>query len=84
MVFHNSIWSFDCYLSVRVIASTNLFVNFHIRGVNKGSSWEIIKTYVGDDTGIQFNITEFGQIQYTTPDYTSFTSIVFKWRALVN
>ena len=84
LVFHNSIWSFDCYLSVRVIASTNLFVNFHIRGVNKGSSCEIIKTYVGDDTGIQFNITEFGQIQYTTPDYTSFTSIVFKWRALVN
>ena len=84
LVFHNSVWSFDCYLSVRVIASTNLFVNFHIRGVNKGSSWEIIKTYVGDDTGIQFNITDFGQIQYTTPDYTDFTSIVFKWRALVN
>ena len=84
LVFHNSVWSFDCYLSVRVIASTNLFVNFHIRGVNKGDSWEIIKTYVGDDTGIQFNITDFGQIQYTTPDYTDFTSIVFKWRALVN
>jgi hypothetical protein len=84
MIFNNSVWGFDCYLSVRIEASTNLFVNFHIRGVNKNSSWEIIKTYVGDDTGIQFNITDFGQIQYTTPNYTSFTSIVFKWRALVN
>jgi hypothetical protein len=84
LVFDNSVWGFDCYLSVRVTASTNLFVNFHIRGVNKGNSWEIIKTYVGDDTGIQFNITEFGQLQYTTPNYTTFSSVVFKWRALVN
>jgi hypothetical protein len=84
LIFDNSVWGFDCYLSVRIAASTDLFVNFHIRGVNKGNSWEIIKTYVGDDTGIQFNITDFGQVQYTTPNYTDFSSVVFKWRALVN
>lgn len=84
LIFDTLVWGFDCYLAVQISASTNSYVNFHIRGVNKISTWEIIKTYVGDDTGIQFNITDFGQIQYTTPHYHDFTSIVFKWRALVN
>jgi len=59
-------------------------VNFHIRGVNKGGSWEIIKTYVGDDTGIEFEITNSGKLQYTTPNYSNFVSGTFKWRAFVN
>lgn len=84
LVFDYSVWGFDCYVSTRIMASTNLYVNFHIRGVNKNNSWEIITTYVGDDTGIQFNITDFGQIEYTTPNYNGFTDLVFKWRAFVN
>lgn len=81
--FDSSVCGFDCYLTAKLTATSNLYVNFHIRGVNKDSSWEIVKTYVGDDTGIQFNITEFGQLQYTTPTYTGFVSLVFRWRALV-
>ncbi|NDH07439.1 hypothetical protein EBX93_16225, partial [bacterium] len=53
-LFFSSVWGFDCYLTARVVATVNLYAHFHIRGVNKGSSWEIIKTYVGDDTGIEF------------------------------
>jgi hypothetical protein len=86
LVFDSSVWSFDIYFSARIIftTSSNMYSNFHIRGVNKISTWEIIKTYVGDDTGIQFNITDFGQIQYTTPNFSNIDSITFKWRALVN
>ena len=86
LVFDNSVWSFDIYLCTRIIltSGTNLYSNFHIRGVNKGVDWEIIKTYVGDDTGIQFHITDFGQLQYTTPNFTNVNSITFKWRSLVN
>jgi hypothetical protein len=80
--FDSSVTGFDCYLSAKLTASTNLYVNFHIRGVNKNTLWEIVKTYVGDDTGIQFQITEFGQIQYTTPNYSGYSSLIFKWRAL--
>jgi hypothetical protein len=83
LIFDSSVCGFDCYLTAKLVSVSNLYVNFHIRGVNKDSSWEIVKTYVGDDTGIQFHITEFGQIQYTTPNYTGFTSLVFRWRALV-
>lgn len=85
LVFDNSVWSFDIYLSARILTSgTNLYSNFHIRGINKGVDWEIVKTYVGDDTGIQFHITDFGQLQYTTPNFTNVNSIIFKWRSLVN
>jgi hypothetical protein len=81
--FDSLVTGFDCYLSAKLTATTNLYVNFHIRGVNKNSNWEIVKTYVGDDTGIEFHITDFGQIQYTTPNYSGYTSLTFKWRALV-
>jgi hypothetical protein len=80
----SSYWGFDCYLTARIVATTNLYTHFHIRGVNKGTSWEIIKTYVGDDTGIEFYITTGGQLQYTTPNISGFISCIFKARALVN
>lgn len=81
--FDPAVLGFDIYLSAVLMASNNSYVNFHIRGINKSSSWEIVKTYVGDDTGIQFHITDFGQLQYTTLDYNGFVSLTFKWRALI-
>lgn len=81
--FDPSVLGFDIYLSAILDATTNLYTNFHIRGINKSITWEIVKTYVGDDTGIQFHVTDFGQIQYTTPNYSGFVSLIFKWRALV-
>ncbi len=82
--FSSLVWGFDCYLTARVVATTNLYTHFHIRGVNKGTDWEIIKTYVGNDTGIEFYITTGGQLQYTTPNISGFVSCTFKARALVN
>lgn len=82
--FDYTVWGFDIYLACRITASNNLYTNFHLRGVNKSGNWEIIKTYVGDDTGIEFSITSSGQLQYTTPNYNGFTSGVFRWRAFVN
>lgn len=86
LVFSSSVWGFDIYLASQLTTSnnSNLYCNFHIRGVNKRLSWEIIKSYVGDDTGIEFNITSSGQLQYTTPNYSNFTQLIFKARAFVN
>ena len=81
--FGVDVFGVDIYLSAILTATTNLYVNFHIRGVNKATSWEIVKTYVGDDTGIQFDITPLGQLRYTTQNYDGFVSLLFKWRALV-
>lgn len=83
LLFDNNVWGFDLYLTANLVATNNLYTNFHIRGINKGNEWEIVKTYVGSDTGIEFNITNFGQLQYTTPNYNGFVSLTFRWRALV-
>ena len=82
--FSSGVWAFDVYIAARLVATTNNYVNFHLRGVNKGSSWELIKGYVGDDSGINFSITNGGQIQYTCPNYAGFVSLTLRWRAFAN
>ena len=84
LIFGSEVWGVDIYLTAKITATSNLSVNFHIRAVNRGTSWEIVKTYVGDDTGIEFNMTNSGQLQYTTANYTGFSSIQFKYRAITN
>ncbi|NDC94944.1 hypothetical protein EB077_06545 [bacterium] len=78
-------WGFDCWLSAKLELASGLFyAHYHIRGVAKTSSWDIVRTYVGDDLGIDFTITPGGQVQYTTPNYTGFVNLFFKFRALAN
>ena len=79
-----NIWGFDIFLTARLNADTDLYTNYHLRGVNKIDSWEIVKTYVGDDMGIEFYITNEGEIKYTSPNFTNFISLTFKWRMFVN
>lgn len=74
---------FDCWLAAKVeLSSGSLFAHYHIRGISKESSYDIVRTYVGDDLGIDFGISSGGQIVYTTPNYNSFTSLTFRFRAL--
>ena len=82
--FGSNVWGFDVYICAKIVSEISLYSNFHLRGINKDGSWEIVKTYVGDDTGIEFEITNLGQIQYTTPEYSDFISCTYKWRAIVN
>ena len=82
--FSSNTWGFDVYLSARVIASQNLYGNYHIRGVNKGSSWVISYNLTGDNTGITFDITASGQLVYTSPSYPSFSSLIFKYKSITN
>lgn len=84
LVFAANITGVDIYLTTKITATSNLATNFHIRGINRGSSWEIVKTYVGDDIGIEFNMTNSGQLQYTTQNYTGATQILFKYKAFTN
>lgn len=90
---NNNVWSFDIFLAAFISMSNpndNLYCNFNIRGINKYDTWEIITTYVGDDTGIEFDIindiiTNNGIFRYSTPDYgINVASITFKYRMLTN
>lgn len=75
----NTVWGFDLYLSVRLIATVSLYSNYHIRAVRKISSWELVTNYVGDSI-ITFNITNDGQIQYSSSNFPGFSSLTFKYK----
>ena len=79
----NTVWGFDVYLAARLTATTNLYANYHIKGVNKGNSWEIISNYVGDSI-LSFNITSNGQLQYSTTNFTGFSNLILKYKVFTN
>lgn len=70
--------SFDALVS---IVRSSTYETFTLRGIQKGSSWEISQDFTGDDTGLIFSITTAGQIQYTSTS-TGSTALV-KFRAIV-
>lgn len=78
-----SVRSFEALVSVSIDATSDLYAQFKIFGIQKSSSWEITTSYVGDDTGIVFTITNAGQIQYTSTNITGFTSNAMRFRAQV-
>jgi hypothetical protein len=79
----SSVWGFDVFLTARLTATTNLYSNYHIRAINRVGSWELVTNYVGDST-LSFNITNDGQLQYSTPNFSGFTSLIFKYKVLTN
>jgi len=78
----SSVYAFDLHLAAIATATTNKYQYFHIRGIKKNSTWQIDDTYVGDDSGIAFSITSSGQIQYTSPNFSGFSSLVFKYKVI--
>jgi hypothetical protein len=62
-------------------ATTDAYESFTLHGIQKGSSWEMATTSVGDSSGVVFSITNSGQIQYTSPNASGFVSLNFKFRA---
>ena len=79
----NTVWGFDVYLAARLTATSNLYANYHIRAVNKVTSWELVSNYVGDSI-LSFNITNTGQLQYSTPNFSGFSSLIFKYKVITN
>ena len=84
LTFGSGTWGFDIYLSAQIIATTSLYSNYWLRGVNKGGSWELVTNYVGDDLQIAFSITNLGQVQYTSSSYPGFVSLIFRFKAITN
>ncbi len=78
-----SIRSFKAQVSVTLIATANSYETFDIMAVQKGTSWDMSVASVGDDSGIVFNITNAGQMQYTSPNSAGFVSNTIKFRATV-
>ena len=82
-VFDNAVVrAFHTMVSITIVRSVggNLYANFELKGIQKGSGWVVNSSYVGDYTGIVFSITASGQIQYTSTNQLSWTSSTMKFR----
>ena len=68
LIFPNvNIRSFNLYIQVQLLATTNLYALYTILGIQNSSGWSITSNYTGDNTGLVFTInSSTGQILYTS------------------
>ena len=78
-----NIRSFKALVSVTVDAATDLFETYELVAIQKGASWDLAQSAVGDDSLTVFSITNAGQVQYTSSNYSVFVSLTIKFRAIV-
>ena len=62
-------------------ATSDKFEIFELIGVQNNSGWYMSVNSTGDDSGIEFDITSSGQVQYTSPDVSGYVSLTFKFRS---
>lgn len=72
--------SFEVFLSVEVTTGVDLFETVKITGTQRASSFTITVKSSGDISGVTFDVTNLGQITYTSP---AFTSGAVAYRAIV-
>jgi hypothetical protein len=85
-LFGAGVRSFEALVSVSIDATTDLFEVFKVYGVRTGaSSWNLnYSTEVdgGASSQVVLTITTAGQLQYTSANYTGFSSAIMKFRAI--
>jgi hypothetical protein len=72
----SNVRSFTCIISVFINATTSLYAQYKLIGVQKGTGiWVVGGSYIGNETGIEFGIVSsggYGQIQYTSSNEAGF------------
>lgn len=77
-----SVRSFSAVASVFIDATTDLYEELEINGVQKGADWDISIRSTGDDSLVDIDITTTGQLNYTTGTYAGFVSGEIAFRAI--
>jgi len=73
--------SFEAIVSITIDATAGLFEQVKLNGIQKGASWDMSVSAVGDESGLVFSITTAGQVQYTSTNLAGFVSNTVKFRA---
>ena len=79
---NNTTMYFDATLTVIILTSLPSTIQqvFKFQCNYNGNGWDLfINTLFGDNSGIEFNITVDGQIQYTSTDIANFSSSTFRY-----
>jgi hypothetical protein len=82
LLFDNTVSGVDIYLGVALLSTVNQYAYYNIRLVNKNGTWDITTTYTGDLLHLDFNISNSGQLSYTSQNYPGFSSMTFKYRCI--
>lgn len=69
--------------SIFIDASSDTFESGEILIIQKTGSWDIAYSSSFDSSFVIFTITSGGQVQYTSPSYSGYTSGTMKFRAWV-
>lgn len=75
--------SFEAQVSIYINATTDLHEVYKLVGVQRGSDWSLSQQSTGDDSLISFSITNSGQIQYISGNYSGFIGATARFRAQV-
>ena len=75
--------SFSLLIAVSISASTNLYAQYNIYGIQKTDGWSLFTDIIGDTMDINFTInTSTGQILYTAPtNYSGWSNTLMNYHA---
>lgn len=75
--------AFKALVSVTIDATADSFEVFELIGIQKGASYDMAISSVGDDSGVVFSINSAGQVQYTSVAAAGFATNKIAFRAQV-
>lgn len=67
--------------SVVIDATSDLYEEGTLKLIQRGADWILARSFDGDDTLIEFDVTNAGQVQYKSANYSGFVSGTMKFRA---
>lgn len=85
LLFSNAaVRSAQVQYSITIATSgTSLYEEGTLRLVQRGSDWTVARSFDGDDALVNIDVTNAGQVTYTSSNYTGFISGTLKFRATV-
>lgn len=78
---NGTVFGFDALVVVYIVADTSKYEVYKLLGIQKTGGWDMSYITTGDSSGVVFTITSVGQIQYTSPNSSGFSSGAIKFRA---
>ena len=75
---------FEARAFITINATTPIYEELKLYGIQKASTWDLTVTSIGDNSGISFVITNAGQLEYYSPNFAGFVSGTMKFNAYTN
>lgn len=77
-----TVGAFQAIVQISIDATSDLYEQFTLNGIYRFSDWQMSVESVGDVSGIEFSITNSGQIQYTSANLAGFVACQIVFRAI--